>query len=219
MLDSHDHAMPADRQLVLATAPRHLRPALAVTFGIDDRLAGIVRRTREPMVGQMRLTWWHDALAKLDSEPAPAEPLLQEAQTHVLPLGIRGSELADMVDGWEALIVADTLDDGALLRHADARGATLFAMVGRMLAGDSPQLAAAGRGWALADLAGHLSVRDAAERASMLADEQFLQAFSTSWPQALRPIGMLSLIAHLDRQQNSPMSKALHTARFRLIGR
>ncbi len=219
MPDSHDRDMPADRLLVLATAPRHIRPALATAFRIDDRLAEIVRRTREAMVGQMRLTWWHDALSKLDSEPAPAEPLLREAQAHVLPLGVRGSELAAMVDGWEELIVADTLDDAALSRHAEARGAMLFALAGRMLGGDSPLLAAAGRAWALSDLAGHLSIEDAARRASAMADDQFLQAFSTSWPRALRPIGMLSLIARLDRQQDSPMTKALHTARFRLIGR
>ncbi|MCZ3214799.1 hypothetical protein NYZ43_19955, partial [Acinetobacter baumannii] len=57
-------APPPDRELMLAAAPHAARDALRALFDLDDRLAGIVRTTREPMVGQMRLVWWHDALER-----------------------------------------------------------------------------------------------------------------------------------------------------------
>ncbi|RZM37470.1 MAG: hypothetical protein EOP67_01085 [Sphingomonas sp.] len=80
-----------DRALLLAALPSPARPPIETLFALDSRLAGIVRATREPMVGQMRLTWWHEALTKLDREPAPAEPLLRDVQRHLLPAGVSGA--------------------------------------------------------------------------------------------------------------------------------
>lgn len=210
---------PPDRALVLAAAPTTARPALAALLALDQRLGNIVRTTREPLVGQMRLTWWHDALVALDTMPAPAEPLLQAVQRALMPQGVSGATLATMIDGWEELIVADPLGIAALGRHAAARGAGLFTMAGRIFGADSPLLEAAGQGWALADLAAHLSKPDVAATASALAVEQISQGFSARWPNALRPIGLLSLIAGLDLANGSAVGKALRVARFRLTGR
>lgn len=210
---------PTDRALVLAAAPIAARAPLATLFAVDDRLADIVRTTREPLVGQMRLTWWYEALVALDHAAAPAEPLLQEVQRTILPRGIAGESLAGMIDGWEALIVADPIDIAAMARHAEARGAGLFAIAAHILDADSPLLAAAGEGWALADLAAHLSVPAAAATATELAGERISQGFTDSWPPQLRPIGLLSLVAGLDRMPVSPISKAFRVARFRLTGR
>jgi hypothetical protein len=116
-----------DRALLLAALPSAARAPIETLFALDSRLAGIVRATREPMVGQMRLTWWHEALTKLDGAPAPAEPLLRDVQQHLLPAGVSGARLAGMIDGWEELIVADALTAETLDRHAEARGAGLAA--------------------------------------------------------------------------------------------
>ncbi|MFN3434091.1 MAG: squalene/phytoene synthase family protein [Sphingomonas sp.] len=223
MTDAQPAAMPAaepaDRTLAIAAAPAGTRKALAALFALDDTLARIVRGTREPLVGQMRLTWWHDALDRLDAHDAPAEPVLQGVAAHLLPRGVTGAALATMIDGWEELLVADPLDRPALLRHADARGAGLFAAAGRVLDGDSPALADAGRTWALADLARHLSDPTLADAAAAAADEIFARAFSVRWPPAARPIGLLALLAKLDRDSGLPIAKALRVTRFRLFGR
>lgn len=208
-----------DRALLFAALPAAARPPMQALFALDARLAGIVRATREPIVGQMRLTWWHDALTKLDSAPAPAEPLLRDVQHQLLPAGVTGARLAGMIDGWEELIVSDPLAADTLLRHAEARGAGLFAAAGVVLGADSPLLAPAGRGWALADLAGHLSAPAAAALAADSAHSEFTQAFSAAWPARLRPIGMLSLIARLDASNGTPLAKTLKVGRFRLTGR
>jgi phytoene synthase len=208
-----------DRRIAIGHAPPRLRPALETLFALDDRLAGIVRATREPMIGQMRLTWWHDALTRLDNDAAPAEPLLRDLQGRVLPGGITGQALAGMIDGWEELIVAEMLDAAALERYAALRGGRLFALAGRLLGGESTVLAAAGEGWALNDLAANISTPDTARLAQNLADALFAQAFSEAWPRTLRPVGVLSLIARLDRTNTSPLGKAMKVYRFQLTGR
>lgn len=210
---------PDGTALALLAVSRAMRPAMAALFALDARLADIVRTTREPLVGQMRLTWWHDALTRLDDAPAPAEPLLRELQRLLLPQGVSGALLATMIDGWEALIVADPIDAAALDTHARARGEGLFAAAGRLLGGDSPLLAPAGRGWALADLAAHLSDRDSATRAADSAGEALADAFSGTWPRTLRPVGLSALIAKLDRSDLAPIVKALKVWAFRMTGR
>ena len=208
-----------DRSLAILAVPSRHRPPIETLFALDARLAGIVRATREPMVGQMRLTWWHEALTKLDGAPAPAEPLLRDVQQHLLPAGVSGARLAGMIDGWEELIVADALGTETLDRHAGARGAGLFAAAGMVLGADSPLLVPAGRGWALADLAGHLSAPTAAGLAADAARRELSHAFSAPWPAKLRPIGVLSLIARLDATPGSAIAKALKVGRFRITGR
>ena len=115
----------------LAYAPRERRALLTALFGLDDALASILRTTREPMVGQMRLTWWREALERLDREPAPAEPVLQALAAMVLRRGVAGGDLAGVVDGWEALLV-DPLDDAAMIAHAE-RGRVLFTSIARAI--------------------------------------------------------------------------------------
>lgn len=207
------------RALALLVAAAPARPPIEALFALDSRLAGIVRATREPMVGQMRLTWWHEALTKLDREPAPAEPLLRDVQRHLLPAGVSGARVAGMIDGWEELIVSDPLAAETLDRHAEARGGGLFAAAAVVLGGDTPLLAPAGRGWALADLAGHLSAPAAAGLAADAAQRELSQAFSAPWPAKLRPIGVLSLIARLDAAPGSALAKAMKVGRFRITGR
>ena len=139
---------------------RPARPALRALFALDGALAQVLRTTREPMVGQMRLTWWHEALTRLDASPPPAEPVLQSLAREALPRGVTGAGLAGMIDGWEELLEPELLGDDALIRHATGRGSRLFEMAGKVIgASETDPVAVAGKGWALADLGRHLSDR------------------------------------------------------------
>jgi len=190
-----------DPELLLALhyARRHARRALAALFALDGALAQILRTTREPMVGQMRFTWWHEALTTLDTAPPPAEPILQGIASDVVPQGIAGARIAGMIDGWEELLEAGPLDDDALLRHAGARGASLFAMAGALAgAGARDPLELAGAGWALADLARHLSDPTVAARALALAEPRLLAATRLRWSRPGRALGALAQIARMN---------------------
>lgn len=205
--------------LLLMASPVAVRDALRTLFELDERLGGIVRTTREPMIGQLRLAWWREALVTLDIAAAPAEPLLGAIQRHLLPRGLSGACLAAMIDGWEGIIVAAAIDDAVLTRFCRARGEGLFVNAASLIGSDSPALAPAGQAWAAADLAAGLSDPAAAKAAMVLAGTMWSVAFSRRWPLALRPLGTLSLIAMLDRRSGAPIGKALRVARFRLTGR
>jgi phytoene synthase len=158
--------LPADpeRALSLAYAPRAVRPALSALWRLDEQLGAIVARTDSPAVGQMRLTWWHDALQSLRSE-RPVDPLLVElASSDTDP-----QPLLPLIDGWEALLEPLPLSEEALALHADARGGTLFRAAARLLRSDETPVAEAGRLWSLVDVAFRISDRATAERALALA--------------------------------------------------
>jgi phytoene synthase len=188
-----------ERELALGYARPAEQPAIRALFGLDCALAQVLRTTREPMVGQMRLIWWHEALTRLDVSPPPAEPVLQSLAREALPRGVTGARLAGMVDGWEELLEPELLGDDALIRHATGRGGRLFEMAGKVIgARDTDPVAVAGKGWALADLGRHLSDRALAERALGLAAAPIAEATRGRWSRAARPLGALARIARLN---------------------
>lgn len=212
----------AERALALTYAPAELRPALSALLGLDEALGAILRSTREPLVGQIRLAWWRDALTALDSRPAPAEPMLQALGREVIPRGVTEVTLADMIDGWEALLV-EPLDESALRAHAVSRGGGLFAAAAAVLGGDAIQVRRAGEGWALADVAANLSDTGLAREARDAARETLAAALTIRWPRALRPLGALAWIARMDlspsaRPPGHP-ARVWRLLRFRLTGR
>lgn len=189
-----------ERALALSYAPRTARAGLAALWALDETLGGILRGGRDPMVSQLRLTWWHEALSRLDQTPPPAQPLLQALTAEVLPNGIAGAALAMMIDGWEALLDPDPLGDDAIAAYADARGGTLFKAAGQVLGGgvDCLAAAAAGQGWALVDLARHCGDPGLAGRALERARPLLDTAMARRWPRHARPLGMLASLARRD---------------------
>ena len=207
----------AERRMILSYAPAGRRAGLAALFALDDTLAGIMRSTREPMVGQMRLTWWHDALAALDTRPPPAEPVLQALARHVVPAA-SGATLVAMIDGWEELLDPEPLDATRLRRSAEGRGAKLFAAAGVVLgAAPGDPLAAAGRGWALADLAGHVRDGRVREVAATMAAEELAAATASRWSRAARPLGALAHLARMDADAGA--ARVARAVWHRLTGR
>lgn len=184
--------------LSLSYAPVAARPALAVLWRLDEVMASIVQTTSEPMIGQMRLTWWHDAISALKTALPPAEPLLGDIASVLIPQGVASEQLLPIVEGWETLLDPLPWDEGQLGTYALGRGGGVF-QSGTSLLGESmsTSLLAAGRGWALADLAFHCSDRATAETALRMARIELAQAPS-HWPAPLRTIGVLVVLAARD---------------------
>lgn len=212
-----------ERALALSYAPVQARAGLAALLALDDTLAGLVRAHRDPLVAEMRLTWWFEALGALDERAPPAQPVLEALASDVLPAGVRGATLAASVDGWEALLDPAPLDTGRLTAYAEGRGGVLFAAAARVLgakAGDP--VAAAGRGWALVDLVGRLSDAAEVDAARAAADAALKQAFGPRWSRAGRALGALALSARMDLEGSRPNGAPRRVGRllrFRLTGR
>lgn len=188
----------AERRLVLTYAPTpDAAAALVALLALDDKIAETLRTTSEPMLGQIRMQWWHDALVRLDTAPPPPEPVLQGIARDVLRGGVTGTEVAGVVEGWQALLQTE-LDDAALLAHG-ARGRSLFAIAGRAAgAGRDDPLALAGQGWALADLAGKLSDPGEAAAARRGAEAALAEACGVRWSRNARALGAMAHLARMD---------------------
>ncbi len=196
----HSELADPERQLAVGHASRFAQESLATLFAIDERLGGIVARTREPSIGLMRLVWWRDALIALDHAPPPAEPLLAAAVA-LRPDQVSGTEIAAMVEGWEALIDDPELSEETLALHARERGARLFGLAGRVLGIEAEWLGDAGAGWALVDLARHVSEGHRVDAILAAAKPELERAVARRWPRTLRPLGMLAVLARRDARR------------------
>lgn len=223
------YGQPMDAGAIDDTIARSGVPARAhagwkALLELDATLGNIVRHTREPMVGQMRLTWWHAALGELDEKPPPAQPVLQALAADVLPVGVTGVELAALVEGWEMLLEPD-LDAAVLTRFAEDRGGRLFRLLATILTGECKQrrsVVSAGEGWALADLVPRLTDAAASGVARTLAEQRFTDAFAERWPLRQRALGVMALVAQarLDNHAATAAPKlALRLIRHRLTGK
>jgi 15-cis-phytoene synthase len=154
------------QQIALAYARPRCREALRALWDYDVALGRVVATTTEPMIGQMRLTWWHEQMLGLDRREVPAEPVITALQDVVRDHDVTGAMLARLVEGWEVLLEPMPLGDSVLREYAMKRGDRLFDLSARLLASDvSPDI---GAGWALIDFARHCSDRTTRERALAL---------------------------------------------------
>lgn len=218
-------AADPDRAIMLAHVPVARRAAITALWRLDMRGAEIVRSTTESMIGRMRLTWWYEALGKLDAARPPAEPLLEEVAAALVASGVSGAALGEAMIGWEALLDPLPLDEEALGAFSAERGAGLFGVAAGLLGGATEAVAAAGRGWALVDAARHLSDAETRARALAMAQPALADALAARWPRVLRPLGLLARFAEDDRRAGGSAAAAgsprrmLRALGFRLAGR
>lgn len=206
------------RHLAFSYAPAEARDALTALFALDAALGDVLRTTREPMVGQMRLAWWRDALARLDTARPPGEPVLQALAGAVIPSGVTGARLSGAVDGWEPLL--GEVNAASIEAHAHHRGCLMFEAAAEIVgAAASDPVGHAGKGWALGDLAANLSDDAGVGMARGGADAAFASMDSVRWSRNGRVLGALALVARARLDGAVPAGFVLRLARFRLTGR
>jgi phytoene synthase len=143
--------------------------------------------------------------------------VLRALAKEVLPLGLTGAALAALTDGWEVLF--GTIDEQVIGDHGRRRGAVLFERAGVVLGAAGDPLQEAGEGWALTDLAAHLSDPALAARARELARPLLASATSHRWSRAARALGALTHIARLNLAGPAKPSRVARLAWHRLTGR
>lgn len=167
-----------------------VRGALTTALQLDRRLARIVARTTEPMLGQMRLAWWREALAKPVDDRPRGDAVLDAIGIHWAG---REAALAAMVDGWEVLITAERLGPVEVEAFGAGRGAFFAAMGTNATPAQAERAAAAGFRWAIADAAA--SVSDPDERAVLIAAGLARDDLRARWPKELRGLAVLEAMA------------------------
>ena len=203
--------------------PRPARFLVTALFALDSAMGEVVRTTTEPMIGQIRLAWWRERLEELDEGRAPAEPNLQAAAEIIAGSEVTGREMAEITEGWEALLEPFPWD-GAVADAVADRGRRLFAIAARIVGARPERAGQAGQLWALVDVAKHCS--DEISRKSLIDAARSLSAqISDVAAEAERPLTMLGLLARRDLERwpeiepQATPGRAWAMIRHRLTGR
>lgn len=207
-------SLPAVQRVALAYAPGSTRAAWLGLLALDTRLAQLVRETREPMLGQIRLAWWRERLSELPAKRPKGEPLLAL-------VGDDSGRLVPLVDAWEALLGEAPLPRATIAEFAEGRAQALAglanALAGETATGDA---ARAGRNWALADLASRLSHPEEREHAAALIAAQDQKPPRLA--RQMRPLAVLHGLARRDLERGidgARMGALFTTLRLGIFGR
>jgi phytoene synthase len=185
--------LPPLYRLALAYAPRRTRQAAWGLLALDQRLGGIVRAAREPMLAQLKLAWWRDRLGSPRDDFPAGEPLL----ARLAEWGEEASELSGLVDGWEALLL-----DGGPAELVVGRSRACAALARVTGVDDSVEAAAqAGQRWAAAEFG---LVAESATGVIVL-------------PKELRALAVLTALS--GNSEQSPFRQFLRATRIGLFGR
>lgn len=151
-------------------------------------MGDVVARATDPGLGRIKLAWWREQLDALDTNRPPAEPRLQAVADHLLPLGIKGSQLADLEAGWATL-----LDEQIDPRLVAGRGETLFRLGARLLGANESNITDAGAAYALASVA-----RRGVPELSEPARQYLENVRSHRFDRKVRPLTMLARAAFFE---------------------
>lgn len=182
--------LPPEAHLALAWSGPKVRGPLSIALQLDRRLARIVARTTEPMLGQMRLAWWREMLGKPLAERPRGDAVLDGIGQHWAG---REAALIAMVDGWEVLVTAERLGLDEARAFGAGRGAFFAALPGAPAGIDGERLAGAGARWALGDAS--IMVSDPEERTAMLFAGRTVPAPMGAWPGRWRGLALLEALA------------------------
>lgn len=187
-----------DLDLALTYVPRPQRLLLADLFALDAALGQVVRTTREPMIGRIRLAWWRERLQELDEGKVPAEPQLEATARLVGATSLTGARLAELVACWEPLL--DDFPWGPEVVEAVAnRGRRLFGSASAILNGDEDGNAIlAGSAWSLVDVARHCTDERSRTLLIETARKRVTSFQGSRVEAALRPLTMLGILARRD---------------------
>lgn len=142
-----------DRYLATLFAPAEVRAALFALYAFDLETAHVARRVREPLAGEIRLQWWHDAISGQTPEQAAGNPVatafLETMQRYRLPL----DPALTLIDARRTRLYEEPLAGLDVLQDfARKTAGTVFALAARILNND-PDNAMADRLAAAAALA------------------------------------------------------------------
>lgn len=190
-----DHSLvdqlPARQRLALAYARGRQRQAWLFLFAFDARLAAILRQAREPLLAQIRLSWWRERVAAGSGADHRGEPLL--GLLRQWPGG--PDPLVALVDAWEPLVAEAPLPAATFMQLAQARAAVLAELAG---AGEGKAALRMGKAWALADISGNVS--HPAERSLTAELAQSADWRASRLSAGLRPLAVLHALARRDLQ-------------------
>lgn len=162
-----------DRRLAALFAPAGLRARLFALYALNHEIARIADATSESLIGEMKLTWWREAIADLYADtPKVRRHAVTEALaplTAILPQ----AELIDLIDArFDDVTAAAHADLDALMDYVERTSVRLVRLALLLSEGEMPagQIIDAGRAWGLTGLMRAFAWRARIGRAPVAGD-------------------------------------------------
>lgn len=134
MVRTSARAFELDRYLSALLAPRRVRQDLLALAAFAGEIARIPAFVSEPMMGEIRLQWWREALENTDPATRSGHPVADAVRAaavrHALPLGL----LIGFIDAQAVPLHDEPMkDDQALAAHFAKTEGALFELALRIL--------------------------------------------------------------------------------------
>lgn len=102
------------------------RPAIFALLALNHELGGIAEKVSEPIVGQIRLAWWREAIAVLGEGEVRSHPLVGELAYACRGRRLNADLLGELVEAREAEFASPLgADINSLTSHARATSGAL----------------------------------------------------------------------------------------------
>lgn len=149
----HDH----DRYLTALLAPADRREDLFALIAFNYEVARTAEAAHEAAMGYIRLQWWREVLAGIDTGDPRTHPVAEALAGTIVRRGLDRQCLARLLHGREQDLAGDPPADLAALEdYAEATSATLAVLALEILGARTPDTEAVGRdigiAWALTGL-------------------------------------------------------------------
>ena len=140
-----------DRYLAALFAPKAARAHLLALYGLNIELSSIAEQATEPVLGEIRLQWWRDAIHKAARGQTVGHPVADAIGETLKACPLSRSRLSALIEARAFDISVKTMPDWPSLKTYlhDTAGA-LFQLAAEILGGDSEALAPAARSAGLA---------------------------------------------------------------------
>ena len=150
---AHDH----DRYLTALFVPAEHREAIFALYAFNGEVARTREAVSEPILGQIRLQWWREALDDIFQDTVREHPVVEELSNAVRRYGLERTQFETLLDARAVdLEDAPPADLAALESYAGATSGNLSVLVMKVLgfADGAPARAAllVGTAWALIGL-------------------------------------------------------------------
>lgn len=132
------HQSDPDRYFASLFAPAGKRPLLFALYAFNHEIARAAEIAREPMMAEIRLQWWREAVEEAREGRPRAQPVAIGLSELLGRAGISAGALEALIDARaEEISSAPFADLAALESHADATSGALMRIAASLLGSNS----------------------------------------------------------------------------------
>jgi phytoene synthase len=139
------------------------RAEVMVLFAFLETLREIPERTTDPLMGEIRLRWWYEAIEEIEQgRPVRYHPLTEALKAIIERHGLATKDILDLIEGQMPLLDKGPLTIRDALGVADRGEGHLFRMASQVL-GETADLTGVARFYGLARIKAMRGLSDAGD--------------------------------------------------------